>query len=95
MIRLYLWFCRVLLVARGPWVRAGTRPSLRPLVFEGGSFEQLGRIRAARTRTRVSNHVAARPSRRGLSAAPQDEVVMRSMQPNPHGEEARKRRLEP
>jgi hypothetical protein len=31
MIRLYLWFCRVLFVARGPWVRAGTRPSLRPL----------------------------------------------------------------
>jgi hypothetical protein len=33
MIRLYLWFCRVLFVARGPWVRAGTRPSLRPLLI--------------------------------------------------------------
>src|SRR6516164_6495080 len=31
MIRLYLWFCRVLFSARGPWVHAGTRPSLRPL----------------------------------------------------------------
>src|SRR5712671_1442299 len=33
MIRLYLWFCRVFFVARGPWVRAGTRPSLRPLLI--------------------------------------------------------------
>jgi hypothetical protein len=31
--RPHLWFCRVLFVARGPWVRAGTRPSLRPLVW--------------------------------------------------------------
>src|SRR6516165_8134212 len=31
MIRLYLWFCRVLFSARGPWVHVGTRPSLRPL----------------------------------------------------------------
>jgi hypothetical protein len=37
MIRLYLWFCRVLFVARGPWVRAGTRSSLRPL-FERGTL---------------------------------------------------------
>jgi hypothetical protein len=30
--RLNLWFCRVLLSARGPWVPAGARPSLRPLI---------------------------------------------------------------
>jgi hypothetical protein len=29
-IWLILWFCRVLFVARGPWVSADTRPSLRP-----------------------------------------------------------------
>jgi hypothetical protein len=29
-------------VARGPWVSAGTRPSLRPLCFEGCWFQHLG-----------------------------------------------------
>jgi hypothetical protein len=42
MIRLYLWFCRVLFVARGPWVRAGTRPSLRPYDLRAVRFQQLG-----------------------------------------------------
>ena len=31
-----LWFCRVLFVARGPWVSADTRPSLRPLFQDEG-----------------------------------------------------------
>jgi hypothetical protein len=54
MIRLYLWFCRVLFVARGPWVRAGTRPSLRPLFFEGQRDRKPRTHRAARMRGCVS-----------------------------------------
>jgi len=73
MIRLYLWFCRVLFVARGPWVRAGTRPSLRPLVFEGqGSCKARAQC-AARMRVHVLLRCraplhAGHPVRRGLSA---------------------------
>src|SRR5882724_2567599 len=64
--------------------------------FEGGSFPIPRAFRAARTRTRVSNHVAAHPSRRGLSAAPQDEVVTWGTQLVPRGEErGNAARLEP
>ena len=36
---LHLWFCRVLFVARGPWASADARPSLRPLINEGGTTQ--------------------------------------------------------
>jgi hypothetical protein len=42
MIRLYLWFCRVLFCCTRTMGAVGTRPSLRPLSFEGGLLEQLG-----------------------------------------------------
>jgi hypothetical protein len=51
MIRLYLWFCRMLFVARGPWVRWAPGLPCALFDFEGGCFEQLGQIRAARMRT--------------------------------------------
>jgi hypothetical protein len=35
MIRLYLWFCRVLFCCRRAMGAVGTRPSLRPLFFRG------------------------------------------------------------
>jgi hypothetical protein len=38
MIRLYLWFCRVLFVARGPWVRWAPGLPCALCIFEGGSF---------------------------------------------------------
>src|SRR5882672_6114139 len=37
MIRLYLWSCRVLFVARGPWVRWAPGLSCALFCFEGGS----------------------------------------------------------
>jgi hypothetical protein len=72
MIRLYLWFCRVLFVARGPWVRAGTRPSLRPLFVGRELLDQLGRI-ARRERERVFGL----PSLRGGLATKQSRGRMR------------------
>jgi hypothetical protein len=39
MIRLYLWFCRVLFYCTRTMGAVGTRPSLRPHDFEGGSFQ--------------------------------------------------------
>jgi hypothetical protein len=48
---LNLWFCRVLFVARGPWVPAGARSSLRPLLsWRGRPPQNSGAIRAARAR---------------------------------------------
>jgi hypothetical protein len=38
MIRLYLWFCRVLSCCTRTMGAVGTRPSLRPLSFEGVSL---------------------------------------------------------
>ena len=58
------------------------------LDFEGGCH-QLGRACVAGGRTRVASLFAAHPSRRGLPAAPQDEVVIRGAKSDPHGEEAR------
>jgi len=50
MIRLYLWFCRVLFCCTRTMGAVGTRPSLRPLSF-GGRFASMPRAdRAARTR---------------------------------------------
>ena len=42
MIRLYLWFCRVLFCCTRAMGAVGTRPSLRPLLFRGRSMVQLG-----------------------------------------------------
>jgi hypothetical protein len=39
MIRLYLWFYRVLLVAREPWVRWAPGLPCALFDFEGGLFE--------------------------------------------------------
>ena len=65
----------------------GTRHSLRPPVFEGGSFINSGGLRRG-------NAVSRQVLRRGPSfetrpmAAPQDEVVVRGTRLDPHGEEA-------
>jgi hypothetical protein len=68
MIRLYLWFCRVLFCCTRTMGAVGTRPSLRPLYFRGRFLQQLGRIRAARTRSRVSLRCHA-PRKRGIQYA--------------------------
>jgi hypothetical protein len=58
MIRHHLWFTpRATFVARGPRVRAGTRSSLRPLVFGADEFLAKARAhRAARTWMCVLRH---------------------------------------
>ena len=53
MIRLYLWFCRVLFCCTRTMGAVGTRPSLRPLFFEGGSHNNSDALRAAGTRSLV------------------------------------------
>jgi hypothetical protein len=54
--RLNLWFLpRVFFTARGQWVAASTRHSLRPLDSEQGPcMQELGRVSVARRRTAVS-----------------------------------------
>ena len=54
-IRLYLWFLpRAFFYARGPWVSADTRPSLRPLMISRDALiASLGRC-APRGRGRVA-----------------------------------------
>src|ERR1700748_610223 len=53
MIRLYLWFCRVLFVARGPWVRSAPDLPCALCIFEGGLLPTTRTFRAARTRSRA------------------------------------------
>jgi hypothetical protein len=66
-----------------------------PFDFEGGEFPKARTFRAARMKTRVSNHVAAHPSRRRY-APPQDVVVTSGTKSDPRGEERGKAaRLEP
>jgi len=59
------------------------------LCYRGRLTQKLGRIRAARMRSRVGSLGAAHPSRRGLPAAPQDEGFRCGAKSDPHGEEAR------
>ena len=95
MFRLNLWFCRVLFDCTRTMGAASTRHSLRPLVSdEGGSIKKLGR-NAPRERRVVSTVPSRCILRDARKRAPQDEVVASGTMPTPHGEEARKRRLEP
>ncbi len=57
-------------------------------------MEKLGR-HAPREREVVSSFFAWPVLRDARKRAPQDEVPASGTMPNPHGEEARKRRLEP
>ncbi len=66
---------------------ASTRHSLRPLHLGRVVVRKTRADSAARTQTLGSSLVAAHPSRRGLTAAPQYEVVMRVTKSDPHGEE--------
>jgi len=43
MIRLYLWFCRVVFCCTRTMGAVGTRPSLRPPLFRGRLIAKLGR----------------------------------------------------
>jgi hypothetical protein len=45
-------------IARGPWVAASTRHSLRPLQFEGPNDAKLGCFSAAGTRIHVAGNAA-------------------------------------
>ena len=58
------------LFAHGPWVQAGTRPSLRPLVFEGGSLQKFGcDLHRENKDSCPATMSRPHPSRRGASAA--------------------------
>ncbi len=59
-----------------------------PSLLEGQCSCKPPAYRAARSRRCVCNFAAARPSRRGQVAAPQDERVTFGAKSNPHGEEA-------
>jgi hypothetical protein len=84
--------CAISFCARAR-VHAATRPSLRPLFFQRGETKSKARAKfAARTKRRVESHFVA-ILRDAAFAAPQDEVFMCGALSDPHGEEARKRRL--
>jgi hypothetical protein len=57
-------------------------------------MEKLGR-HAPRERRPVSSFFVRPILRDARKRAPQDEVIVRGIMLDPHGEEARKRRLEP
>jgi hypothetical protein len=80
----------------GPTGAIGTRLSLRPLLRvalrplcsrDERFVHHSGRV-ASRDREPVPMFFRGRPSRRGLMAAPQDEVFMRGAMSDPRGEEA-------
>jgi len=77
MIRLYLWFYRLAFVARGTMGAVGTRPSLRPLFFEGETKASLDAICAAGSRMhilldeRTLLKAFLRPQASGLLTPPQ------------------------
>ena len=60
MIRLYLWFCRVLFVARGPWVRWAPGLPCALLLLEGVSHNDSGAIRVAGMPSHIRRHCEER-----------------------------------
>ena len=84
-----------IILARAPRVHAATRPSLRPLFSRRATNDaKLGR-NASRGCWCMSLFFSRPILRDGAVAPPQDEVVSRGALVDPHGEEARQRRLEP
>jgi hypothetical protein len=63
-------------------------------VTETGAAEE-GRAIAYEKKSRGRQSFRSHPSRRPPSAVPQDKDLFRGEIPDPHGEEAPKRRLEP
>ena len=73
---------------------AATRPSLRPLLSRVTNDAKLGR-NSPRECIVVPTILSWPILRDGAVAPPQDEVMIRGGMGDPHGEEARQRRLEP
>jgi hypothetical protein len=63
----YLWFCRVLFVARGPWVRLASGLPCALRLEEGAIIEKTRTHRVARTERHARRHVAI-PREHDISA---------------------------
>src|SRR5258708_25775162 len=83
MIRLYLWFCRVLFFCTRTMGAVGTRPSLRPLLISRAvRFQHLGHFMPReRTVAPRSPHVVPGKAQRDPGPKPQAEVLRQAGAP--------------